>query len=104
MSLTNVFLETSGWSYPEWEGPFYEKGKKSKLRAYSRVFKTVEIDSTFYRVPLKGTVMGWLRYSPPEFVFTAKLPKTVTHDKKLGLIGMLNQIWKAFLRLYARCS
>jgi uncharacterized protein YecE (DUF72 family) len=87
VSLTNVFLGTSGWSYQEWEGPFYEKGERRKLRAYSRVFKTVEIDSTFYRVPSKGTVMGWLRYSPPEFVFTAKLPKIVTHDKKLGLIG-----------------
>jgi uncharacterized protein YecE (DUF72 family) len=31
--------------------------------------------------------MGWLKYSPSDFVFSAKLPKTVTHDKKLGLKG-----------------
>jgi uncharacterized protein YecE (DUF72 family) len=85
VSLGNVFLGTSGWSYTEWEGPFYEKSEKRKLRAYSRVFRTVEIDSTFYRVPSKGTVMGWLRYSPSDFVFTAKLPKTITHDGMLGL-------------------
>ncbi len=91
MSLANVFLGTSGWSYKEWEGPFYEKGEKRKLRAYSHIFRTAEVDSTFYRVPSKGTVMGWLRYSPSEFAFTAKLPKTITHDKKLGLKGDVKQ-------------
>jgi len=85
MSVKNVFLGTSGWSYKEWEGAFYEKGEKRKLRAYTRVFKTAEIDSTFYRVPSKGTVMGWLRYSPSDFIFAAKIPKVITHDKKLGL-------------------
>jgi len=83
--VNNVFLGTSGWSYKEWEGAFYEKGEKRKLRAYSRVFNTAEIDSTFYRVPSKGMVMGWLRYSPSDFAFTAKIPKTITHEKKLGL-------------------
>ena len=86
ITLSNIFLGTSGWSYKEWEGNFYQKGTgQSKLRAYSRVFKTAEIDSTFYRNPSKGTVMGWLKYSPSDFVFTAKLPKTITHDKALGL-------------------
>ena len=51
------------------------------------MFKTVEIDSTFYRYPSKGAVMGWLKYSPGDFVFSAKLPKIITHDKKLGLKG-----------------
>ena len=86
MTKKNIFLGTCGWSYKEWEGEFYQKkSNESKLRAYSRVFKTAEIDSTFYRNPTKGTVMGWLKYSPSDFVFTAKLPKTITHDKVLGL-------------------
>jgi len=85
LNKQNIFLGTSGWSYREWEGNFYQKSEKSKLRAYSRVFRTAEIDSTFYRNPSKGTVMGWLKYSPSDFIFTAKLPKTITHDKKLGL-------------------
>jgi len=83
---TNIFLGTCGWSYKEWEGNFYQKKSiESKLRAYSRVFKTAEIDSTFYRNPSKGTVMGWLKYSPSDFVFSAKLPQTITHEKILGL-------------------
>lgn len=99
MSLANVFLGTSGWSYKEWEGLFYEKGEKRKLRAYSHVFGTAEVDSTFYRVPSKGTVMGWLRYSPSEFVFTAKLPKTITHDKGLGLKADVKQDLEGFLEI-----
>jgi len=87
MSKENIFLGTSGWSYREWEEVFYKKGEKRKLRAYSRVFNTVEIDSTFYRYPSKGMVMGWLRYSPSNFAFAAKLPKVITHEKKLGLKG-----------------
>ncbi len=46
------------------EGPFYDKGEKRKLRAYAQIFGTAEIDSTFYRVPSKGMVFGWLRYTP----------------------------------------
>jgi len=86
VSQSNIFLGTCGWSYKEWEGNFYEKRcGQSKLRSYARIFKTVEIDSTFYRNPNKATVMGWLKYSPADFFFTAKLPKTITHDKALGL-------------------
>jgi uncharacterized protein YecE (DUF72 family) len=99
VSGENIFLGTSGWSYKEWEEIFYQKGEKRKLRAYSRVFKTAEIDSTFYRYPSKGTVMGWLRYSPSEFIFTAKLPKLITHDKKLGLKGDVKADLDAFMKL-----
>jgi uncharacterized protein YecE (DUF72 family) len=99
VSEENIFLGTSGWSYREWEGHFYRKGEKRKLRAYSRVFKTVEIDSTFYRYPSKGMVMGWLRYSPSDFVFAAKLPKVITHDKKLGLKEDVKADLEAYLEL-----
>jgi uncharacterized protein YecE (DUF72 family) len=99
VSSDNVLLGTCGWSYTEWEEKIYIKGEKHKLRAYSRVFPTVEIDSTFYRYPSKGTVMGWLRYSPSNFVFSAKLPKVITHDKKLGLKGSVQADLHAFLRI-----
>jgi uncharacterized protein YecE (DUF72 family) len=97
MSESKILLGTSGWSYKEWEGNFYQKGEKRKLRAYANVFKTAEIDSTFYRIPPKGTVMGWLRYSPSDFVFTAKMPKSITHEKKLGLKGAFKEDLDKFL-------
>ncbi len=99
MTKNEIRIGTCGWSYKEWEGPFYRKNEKTKLRAYSQVFQTVEIDSTWYRYPSKGTVMGWSRYSPSDFVFTAKLPKLITHDKKLGLDGDIQKDLDAFLEL-----
>ena len=94
-----VFLGTSGWSYKEWIGPFYTKMDKSMLRAYTRVFKTVEIDSTFYRYPSRGTVMGWTRYSPDDFVYTAKLPGLITHEKKLELARDIDLDLQRFIEL-----
>jgi len=81
--MGKIFLGTSGWSYKDWVGPFYKTSTESKLKAYTRVFKTAEIDSTFYRFPTKGMVMGWIRYTPSDFVFAAKLPKQITHKGKL---------------------
>jgi uncharacterized protein YecE (DUF72 family) len=96
----NIFLGTCGWSYKEWEGNFYQKkSSESKLRAYSKVFKTAEIDSTFYRNPSKSAVIGWLKYSPSDFVFTAKLPKTITHENMLGLKKEVKADLEVFLDL-----
>ena len=99
MTSGQILLGTSGWSLKEWEGVFYEKGEERKLRVYTGIFKTAEIDSTFYRNPTKGTVMGWIRYSPPDFVFSAKLPKMITHAKKLGLKGSVKDDLETFLEL-----
>ncbi len=83
--MGDVLLGTSGWSYKEWEGPFYPKGEKRKLTYYSKFFDTVEIDSTFYAYPGKGMILGAAKNTRPEFVFSAKLPKLITHEKKLDV-------------------
>jgi len=80
--LSTVRIGTSGWDYREWVGIFYSQEEK-KFSQYCRYFDTVEIDSTFYRYPSKGMVFGWLRLSPNNFVFSAKLPGLITHDKGL---------------------
>ncbi len=97
--MKNIRLGTSGWSYRDWIGPFYKKKERSMLSAYSKVFKTVEIDSTFYRYPSKGMAMGWLKYSPTDFVFVAKLPKLITHEKKLDLDEGVEDDLKRFCEL-----
>lgn len=81
----NVALGTSGWSYKEWEKVFYPDSKTPKLTYYSGIFQTAEIDSTFYAYPNKGLVTGWARNTPANFQFAAKIPKLITHDKKLDL-------------------
>ena len=80
----SLLIGTSGWSYDEWVGPFYEK-KRGKFTHYTRVFTTVEINSTFYSYPSEGMIMGLMRNAPPGFLFAAKLPGQITHDKWLDL-------------------
>ncbi len=76
---------TQGFAFDDWVGPFYPEGtpKKAYLEAYSRNFRTVEIDSTFYGVPRVSTVEGWYQRTPPGFRFAAKFPRVITHEKML---------------------
>jgi uncharacterized protein YecE (DUF72 family) len=73
----------SGWSYDEWVGHLYPTRKTPKLRYYSSIFSTAEIDSTFYAYPKPETVHGWIRNTPVGFKFSAKLPQIITHTKRL---------------------
>jgi uncharacterized protein YecE (DUF72 family) len=82
--MSEVLLGTCGWSYAEWEGLLYPE-KQGKLKQYSSIFPTVEIDSTFYALPEQGTVLGWTKHTPPNFIFSAKAPQTITHKKALDI-------------------
>jgi len=81
--MSEILLGTCGWSYAEWEGILYPQ-KQGKLKQYSSIFPTVEIDSTFYSLPKREIVLGWARNTPSNFIFSAKLPQTITHKKLLG--------------------
>ena len=83
--MTELHIGTSGWSYNEWAGVFYPTSSENKLSYYSKVYDTAEVDSTFYAFPSKGLVLGWARYTPDAFVFSAKLPQLLTHEKRLEL-------------------
>jgi uncharacterized protein YecE (DUF72 family) len=83
--MSEARIGTSGWSYKEWVGAFYPNSVTNKLSFYTKLYKTVEVDSTFYAYPSKGLVMGWSKYSPEGFVFSVKLPQLLTHEKKLDL-------------------
>lgn len=97
--MGELLIGTSGWSYNEWTGVFYPTASTNKLSFYSKVFRTAEIDSTFYAYPSKGLVLGWNRYSPNDFVFSAKLPREMTHDKKLDLDKGVDRDLLRFLSL-----
>ena len=78
-----ILLGTCGWSYQEWVGLFYPNNRVAKLPFYAKIFQTVEVDSSFYRMPSKAMVAGWARATGPSFKFSLKLPKTITHDRRL---------------------
>jgi len=76
------WLGCSGWSYDDWLGPFYPPGAPPGefLERYARVFRTVEVDSSFYRAPTPFLVQRWATRTPAEFRFTLKVPRDVTHE------------------------
>ena len=83
--MNELHIGTSGWSYNEWAGVFYPSASTNKLSFYSKVYKTAEVDSSFYAFPSKGLAVGWARYTPEDFLFSVKLPQLLTHEKKLDL-------------------
>lgn len=89
-----MLLGTCGWSYQEWVGMFYPNNRVAKLPFYAKVFDTVEVDSSFYRMPTKSMVNGWEKATGPAFKFSLKLPKVITHDREL--IGVDDEL-DAFL-------
>ena len=96
------YIGCSGWSYRDWEKVFYPSGEKDKFAFYSSIFNSVEINSTFYNTPSIDAVSSWTRTvkSIPNFRFTIKLPKELTHDLILhnekGAVSYL----KAYERLF----
>lgn len=82
---TQIRVGTSSFTADGWNGAFYTKGMKSAdyLRYYAGRFDTVEIDSTFYRCPTIEAVRNWALKTPPGFIFSLKIPRTITHEKVL---------------------
>jgi uncharacterized protein YecE (DUF72 family) len=79
-----IHLGTSGYSYPHWKRLFYEGvPTKDWLPHYASVFRTVELNNTFYRLPTPEMVEGWRRHTPPHFIFACKGSRFLTHMKRL---------------------
>ena len=93
-----VRIGTSGWSHREWEGVFYPREGGDKLAYYSKVFNTAEIDSTFYEYPKKAMIQACARIPPDDFVFSAVVPKLITHDKRLDVQEGAGRDFMHFLR------
>lgn len=88
-----TLVGTSGWSHPDWVGPFYPVHLRERpdawLAHYATRFAAVEITSSFDRFPDEGLVAEWARagvalQQRAPFEFTLKLPRAVTHDALLA--------------------
>jgi uncharacterized protein YecE (DUF72 family) len=77
------WLGCSGWAYDDWLGPFYPVGTPPGefLERYAKVFRTVEVDSSFYRPPGPFLVRRWNERTPSGFRFALKIPRDVTHEE-----------------------
>ena len=85
MNHPPLLLGTSSFTASGWNGSFYPRGTKPSdyLGFYAERFHTVEVDSTFYACPTARTVENWNARTPEAFVFSVKVPQTITHDKML---------------------
>jgi uncharacterized protein YecE (DUF72 family) len=83
--MTEIRIGTSAFTAAGWVGSFYPNGMQPRdfLSYYATQFDTVELDNTFYRTPSISTVEGWNLKTPPGFLFAAKIPQVITHEKVL---------------------
>jgi uncharacterized protein YecE (DUF72 family) len=93
-----VRIGCSGWNYSHWREVVYPKGLPVRrwLEHYATLFDTVEVNTTFYRLPTVSAVEGWVEQSPPGFLFAVKSSRFLTHMKRLTDMG------EPVRRFYAR--
>jgi uncharacterized protein YecE (DUF72 family) len=86
MDAGTVRIGTSGWMYDDWRGRFYpaELPKRRWFEHYAARFDTVEVDSTFHRLPSPSAVDRWRDLAPEGFVFALKLGAFGSHRMKLN--------------------
>jgi uncharacterized protein YecE (DUF72 family) len=79
------YIGTSGWSYKGWASIFYppDLPAREQLPYLSKHFPTVELNSSFYRLPAKSSFENWRQITPSGFKFSVKVPRTITHLKRL---------------------
>ena len=83
--MSKVRIGTTGYGYQEWKGNFYppDLADQKMLHFYAQRFCTVELNQTSYRMPNVRTLQGWAKETVPEFVFSLKAPRRITHDLRL---------------------
>jgi uncharacterized protein YecE (DUF72 family) len=80
----DVWIGTSGYSYPDWVGSFYPAGTRLQrmLAYYCRVFPLVELNFTYYRPPTAKMLTRLARQTPTKFQFLVKLPRSLSHEEQ----------------------
>jgi uncharacterized protein YecE (DUF72 family) len=86
--VTDIQVGCSGWNYADWKDLVYERAPaRLWLERYAELFDTVEVNATFYRLPLKTSVARWVEQTPAGFVFAVKMSRYITHIKRLTDLG-----------------
>ena len=105
--MARALVGTSGWSYPNWKGLFYPPRLKQGdwLSFYGGRFATVEINNSFYRLPLEATLRRWAECTPEDFVFAVKAWRAITHNHRLiDCREPLSRFLAAIRPLGAKCG
>ena len=80
-----VRIGISGWTYPPWRGVFFPKklSQKRELEYAASVFRTIEINGTFYSLQRPSSYQSWADRTPEDFMFSVKAPRYITHMRRL---------------------
>jgi uncharacterized protein YecE (DUF72 family) len=80
-----AYIGTSGWNYKHWRNLIYAPkfAQKNWLGFIAEHFDTVEVNTSFYRIPTSETIAAWQQATPAQFKFALKLWRGITHYKKL---------------------
>jgi uncharacterized protein YecE (DUF72 family) len=82
--MTDLIVGPAGWSYPDWKGRVYPDPAPrgfDPLEFISRLFRGVEVNSSFYRPPDPAASASWARRTPPGFQFAVKAWEKFSHDR-----------------------
>lgn len=77
------------WTHKPWQGRLlpHPLPPEERLRSYATWCNAVEGNTTFYATPSRSTVESWARQTAPDFRFVVKLPKPITHERRLTGAG-----------------
>lgn len=80
-----VYTGCPVWGEKEWVGMIYPPGTASKdhLRHYARQFNSIELNTTYYRIPTPQTVAAWKAAASSGFRFCPKIPQEISHTRQL---------------------
>src|SRR5260221_1844713 len=98
-----IWIGISGWTYARWRGQFYPKGlRQSEELAYAAsIFRSIEINGSFYRLQTPDIFARWAAETPRDFVFAVKAPRFLTHVRRLRnpAVPLANFLASGLLRL-----
>ena len=82
----SIRVGIGGWVFPPWRGAFYPTGLRQaeELSYASRRVTAIEINGTFYRTQTPASFKKWRDETPPDFVFSLKGPRFLTHRGELA--------------------
>jgi uncharacterized protein YecE (DUF72 family) len=98
-----IRIGISGWTYPPWRGAFYpaKHPQKRELAYASSIFRSIEINGTFYGLQRPASFARWDEETPAGFVFAVKAPRFITHIRRLvePAVPLANFLASGLLRL-----
>lgn len=103
--MSEVILGSQGWVHPAWVGPFYpaRTTASTMLECYATAFKSVELDSTFHEMPANPVVRDWRRAVPDEFEFAVRVPRQITHERRLVDTSVLMKKFLDRISAFGEC-